>query len=392
MIERQMDSRFRGNDDPFLSFACAPRTAALLTLAAIALSAAGCRKQDDASAATAKVETMLVGPENVTVVKSEQIKTGPAISGSLMPERQATLRAEMSGAVLQTYAEVGQPVRAGQALAQIDASVLRDQQLSARSLVTTAQSSYEIAKRDLSRTETLEKAGAIAEREVERARNQLLAAQAQLSNARAQLANVQKMLDKASVQAPFSGTVSQRQVNAGDVVSPGGALFTIVDPASMQLQATLPAAQLALVRVGMPIEFKVNGYPNRTFTGRITRVNPVADPATLQVKIVAAIPNAGNSLVGGLFAEGRVATETKIAPTVSLAAVDETGLRPSVVRLRNGKIQKIDVGLGIRDAATETVEITSGLAQGDTVLLGAARGISPGTPVKVSAPSDVKRK
>ena len=325
-------------------------------------------------------------------MKSEQIKTGPAISGSLMPERQATLRAEMSGAVLQTYAEVGQPVRAGQALAQIDASVLRDQQLSARSSVTTAQSSYEIAKRDLSRTETLEKAGAIAEREVERARNQLLAAQAQLSNARAQLANVQKMLDKASVQAPFSGTVSQRQVNAGDVVSPGGALFTIVDPASMQLQATLPAAQLALVRVGMPIEFKVNGYPTRTFTGRITRVNPVADPATLQVKIVAAIPNAGNTLVGGLFAEGRVATETKIAPTVSLAAVDETGLRPSVVRLRNGKIQKVDVGLGIRDAATETVEITSGLTQGDTVLLGAARGISPGTPVKVSAPSDVKRK
>ena len=370
----------------------APRSAALLILAAIALSATACKKTDDASAATAKVETMLVGPENIAVVRAEQIKTGPAISGSLMPARSATIRAEMSGAVLQTFAEAGQPVRAGQALAQIDAAVVRDQLLSARAAVTTAQSSHEIARRDLSRTETLEKAGAIAERDVERARNQVFAAQAQLSNARAQLASVQKMLDKASVQAPFSGTVSQRQVNAGDVVSPGGALFTVVDPASMQLEASLPAAQLAQVRVGMPIEFKVNGYPNRTFTGRITRVNPVADPATLQVKIVAAIPNAGNTLVGGLFAEGRVATETKIAPVVTLVAVDEAGLRPSVVRLRNGKIEKVEVGLGIRDAATETVEITSGLAQGDTVLLGAARGISAGTPVKVSSPSDVKRK
>ena len=370
----------------------APRTMALLTLAAVALSATACKKTDDASAATAKVETMLVGPENVTVVKAEQIRTGPAISGSLMPERQATIRAEMSGAVLRTYAEAGQPVRAGQALAQIDASVVRDQALTARSVVTTAESSYEIAKRDLSRTETLERAGAIAEREVERSKNQLLAAQAQLSNARAQLANVQKMLDKASVQAPFSGIVAQRQVNAGDVVSPGGALFTIMDPGSMQLEASLPAAQLGQVRLGMPIEFKVNGYPNRTFTGRITRINPAADPATLQVKIVAAIPNAGNTLVGGLFAEGRVAAETKIAPMVSLAAVDETGLRPFVVRLRNGKIEKVEVALGIRDAAAETVEISSGLAQGDTVLLGAARGISPGTPVKVSAPSDVKRK
>ena len=368
------------------------RRTALLTLAAILLSATACKKTDDASAATAKPETMLVGPENVTVVKSEQIRTGPAISGSLMPEHQATIRAEMSGAVLQTYAEAGQPVRKGQALAQIDASVLRDQALSARSAVTTAQSSYENARRDLSRTETLEKAGAIAEREVERSRNALLGTQGQLNNARAQLANVQKMLDKASVQSPFTGIVSQRQVNAGDVVSPGGALFTVMDPGSMQLEASLPAAQLSMVRLGMPIEFKVNGYPNRTFTGRITRINPSADPSTLQVKIAASIPNAGNTLVGGLFAEGRVATETKTAPTVSLAAVDETGLRPTVVRLRNGKIEKVEVGLGIRDAAAETVEITSGLTPGDTVLLGAARGISPGTPVKVSAPSDVKRK
>jgi membrane fusion protein (multidrug efflux system) len=368
------------------------RRSALLTLAAILLSVTACKKTDDASAATAKPQTMLVGPENVAVVKAEQIKTGPAISGSLMPEHQATIRAEMSGAVLHTYAEAGQPVRKGQALAQIDASVIRDQALSARSAVTTAQSSYDNARRDLSRTETLEKAGAIAEREVERSRTSLLGTQAQLANARAQLANVQKMLDKASVQAPFTGIVSQRQVNAGDVVSPGGALFTVMDPGSMQLEASLPAAQLSAVRLGMPIEFKVIGYPNRTFMGRITRINPSADPSTLQVKIVAAIPNAGNTLVGGLFAEGRVATETKTAPTVSLAAVDETGLRPSVVRLRNGKIEKVEVALGIRDAAAETVEVTSGLTPGDTVLLGAARGISPGTPVKVSAPSDVKRK
>ena len=366
-------------------------TFALLALATLAASATACKK-NDADAAPAKTETMFVGPENVTVVRSEQIRSGPAISGSLAPLRSATLRAETSGAVMQTYAEAGQSVRSGQPLAQIDASVLRDQSLSAQSAVTTAQNSYEIAKRDLSRTETLEKAGAIAEREVERGRNQVLTAQTQLSTARAQLANFQKMLDKASVQAPFAGIVAQRQVNAGDVVQPGTALFTVVDPASMQLEASVPAEQLGQARVGMPVEFKVNGYPNRTFTGRITRVNPTADPTTRQVKLIAAIPNAGNTLVGGLFAEGRVATETKNAPMVASSAVDERSLRPSVVRLRNGKIEKVEVGIGIRDAAAETVEITSGLAPGDTVLLGAARGISVGTPVKVSAPNDTKRK
>ncbi len=368
----------------------APRATAALALACAALAPAACKKSD-ASAEPAAVETMLVGPENVTVVRAEQIRTGPALSGSLTPERSATIRSEMSGAVLQTYAEAGQRVGAGQALAQLDAAVLRDQQISARGAVTTAQSNYDIAQRELSRSSALEKAGAIAERDLERARNALIAAQGQLATARAQLANVNKQLDKASVQAPFAGVVAQRQVNAGDVVSPGAALFTVVDPGSMQLEASVPADALTQVRVGMPVDFRVNGYPNRSFSGRITRVNPTADPVTRQVKIVASIPNAGNTLVGGLFAEGRVASEARVAPMVPLSAVDERGLRPTVVRLRSGKIEKVEVGLGIRDAAAETVEITSGLTSGDTLLLGAARGISPGTPVKVSAPSDVRK-
>jgi membrane fusion protein (multidrug efflux system) len=379
------------NMNPMQMIPRVQRATLLLAVATLALPLAACKKNDANGAEPAKVETMMVGPENVTVVRSEQIRTGPALSGSLSPEKSATIRAEMSAAVLNTYAEAGQRVAAGQALAQLDASVLRDQLVSARSAVTTAQSSYDIARRNLERNQTLEKAGAIAERDLEQARNAVLASQAQLSTVRAQLTNITKQLDKASVQAPFAGVVAQRQANAGDVVTPGTALFTVVDPGSMQLEASVPAEALTQVRVGMPVDFKVNGYPNRSFTGRITRINPTADAATRQVKIVASIPNAGNTLVGGLFAEGRVASESRTAPMVPLAAVDERGLRPTVVRLRNGKIEKVEVTLGLRDAAAETVEVMSGLTAGDTLLLGAARGISPGTPVKVSAPSDAKR-
>ncbi len=367
------------------------RHASLGALLAFATLAASACKKTDTSAAATTPQTMVIGPENMTVVQAQAIRTGPAISGSLTPEKSATLRAEMSGSVVQTYAEAGQRVRAGQQLAQLDASVLRDQQISAQGAVTTAQSAYDIAQRELSRAETLEKAGAIAQRDLEQARNALIAARGQLSTARAQLANVNKQLDKASVQAPFDGVVSVRSVNAGDVVSPGTALYTVVDPGSMQLEASVPADALTSVRVGMPVDFTVNGYPNRHFTGRITRVNPTADPVTRQVKILANIPNAGNTLVGGLYAEGRVSSESHTAPMIPISAVDERGLRPTVVRIRNGKVEKTEVGLGIRDQAAETVEITSGLAPGDTVLLGAARGISPGTPVKVSAPSDVRK-
>ena len=367
------------------------RRASLAAVLAVVTLAGGACKKTESSAAATTPETMLVGPENVTVVRAEAIRTGPAISGSLTPEKSATLRAEMSGSVVQTYAEAGQRVTAGQPLAQLDASVLRDQQISAQGAVTTAQSAYDIAQREVSRATTLENAGAIAQRDLEQARNALVAARGQLATARAQLANINKQLDKASVQAPFDGVVSVRSVNAGDVVTPGTALYTVVDPGSMQLEASVPAEALTSVRVGMPVDFTVNGYPNRHFSGRITRVNPTADPTTRQVKILASIPNAGNTLVGGLYAEGRVSSESHNAPMIPISAVDERGLRPTVVRLRNGKVEKVEVALGIRDQAAETVEITSGLAAGDTVLLGAARGISPGTPVKVSAPSDVRK-
>lgn len=350
--------------------------------AALVLTSQACKK-DSAKAAAAGPTGMVVGPENITVVKAQEIRSGPAISGTLEPEEQATVRAEVAGAVLQTYAEQGQRVTSGQLLARIDDSAIRDQVLSARSAVTTAQNNADVAARQQARSEALVKAGAIAERDVELTRNQLSAAQAQLANARAMLANAQKQLDKTSIRAPFTGIVSARQVSAGDVVQPGGALFTVVNPATMRLEASVPADQLAEVHVGAPVEFTVNGYPGRHFTGRVTRINPVADPSTRQVRIIVSLPNEGGVLVGGLFADGNVSSEVRTAPVVPVAAVDERGLHPSVMLVKGGQVTKADVDLGIRDASAETVEIRSGVAPGDTVLLGAARGISPGTPIKV---------
>jgi RND family efflux transporter MFP subunit len=357
----------------------------------VAVTAASCRNGDAAADTSAAANAVFVGPENVVVVRAEQIRTGPTLSGAIEPERSATIRAEIPAAVMQTFAEPGQRVGAGALLARLDDTAIRDQALSARAAVATAQNAYDIAKRELERAEALVKAGAIAERDLERARNGALAAETQLANARAIYASAQKQQSRTQIVAPFAGVVSARQVNAGDVVSPGTALFTVVDPSTMRLEASVPAQALALVRVGLPVEFTVAGYESRRFTGRVTRVNPSADPVTRQVRIIATIPNAGAALVGGLFAEGRVAAETRTAPVVPIAAVDERGVRPSVMRIKNGRVEKVEIELGLRDDQTETVEARSGVIPGDTVLLGTARGITPGTPVKVSAPNDTKR-
>jgi multidrug efflux pump subunit AcrA (membrane-fusion protein) len=136
------------------------------------------------------------------------------------------------------------------------------------------------------------------------------------------------------------------------------------------------------------VNFSVSGYPGRRFEGRITRVNPTADPATGQVRITVSVSNAGSNLVAGLFADGRVAAESHDGLTVPENAVDQRSVKPTVVRLTGGRVERVEVELGIRDEERGRIEIMKGVSVGDTLLVGAALGISPGTPVRVGAPTD----
>ena len=345
-------------------------------------------KGDNASAAeTSKTDAITVGPENIAVVSNTTIMSGPSISGTLEPEREAVLRAQVSGSVLQTYADQGQAVSPGTVLARIDASGIQDAYTSARVGVVAARNAYDIATKDQARNEKLLAAGAIAERDIEQSRRSAIAAQAALEDANSRLASAERQYRSTTVTAPFAGVVSDRPVSAGDVVQPGTALYTVVDPSSMRLEASVPAEQLSLIRVGVPVAFTVSGYPGRQFVGHITRVNPTADPTTRQVRIYVSIPNAGRALVGGLFASGRVSTATKNGLVVPASAVDVRGTQPVVTRIKGGKAEHVNVQIGLTDKSTETTEILAGLFAGDTLLLGAAQGITPGTPIKVTAPA-----
>jgi len=342
-------------------------------------------KGDNASAAeTTKLEMITVGSENVAVATTGSIMSGPTISGTLEPEREAVLRAQVQGSVLQTYADQGQAVSPGTVLARIDATGIQDAYASARAQVVAAKNAADIATRDQARNEKLLAAGAIAERDIEQSRRAAIAAQAALEDANSRLASAEKQLRSTTVTSPFAGVVSERPVSAGDVVQPGTALFTVVDPSSMRLEASVPAEQLSLIHVGVPVVFTVSGYPGREFVGHIVRVNPTADPTTRQVRIYVSIPNAGRALVGGLFATGRMSSATKTGLVVPAAAVDVRGTSPFVMRVRGGKAEKVQIQTGITDRASETIEVLSGIQAGDTLLLGAAQGITPGTPVKVS--------
>lgn len=351
---------------------------------AAALLLAGCGRDDGASAtATETAESVVtVGPENIAVATLAELRSGPAIAGTLEAEQAATVRAQVGGSVLRTFVDAGEPVKRGQLLARLDDRSVEESFLSARSAVRTAETALELARRNLERTERLEQAGALSERDLETARLEVTNAEGTLADARARLSNAQEQLDDTRVRAPFDGVVSERAADAGDVVQVGAELFSIVNPSRLRLEASVPAEQIGRLRKGTEVEFTVTGM-DRRITGEIERINPVVDPATRQVRIYVAIPNLDRRLVAGLFAEGRVATDTKRAVAVPVAAIDSRGNTPTVHLIRNGSVAESEVRLGVRDDAAELVEVQSGAAQGDTVLLGSAQGVAPGSRIRV---------
>jgi membrane fusion protein (multidrug efflux system) len=358
-----------------------------LLLASLAIGLSACGKKPDASAAAPEQPT-LITVDNISVVDTMAIASGPSLSGELMADRSASVRAEVPGSVVQVFVEVGQKVAAGTALARIDATTASAAELSARTGVTATEAQAAQAKKELDRSERLNAAGAIADRDLENARLTYSTTMAQLANVKSAYAQANKQLSNATVRAPFAGVVAAKSVSAGDVVSPGAALFTVVDPKSMRLEAAVPAAQIGQIRVGQPVAFAVSGYGDRKFTGTVTRVSPVADPTTRQVQILASIPNNAGTLVGGLFAEGRVNAESRTALVLPATAIDQRGATPAVMRVRGGRVERVAVTLGIRDEQRENFEITSGVQRGDTVLLGAAQAIGEGKQVRVSSVND----
>lgn len=358
------------------------RTPATWAVVVLAAAVVACGAPDPA--ADPEAAQVSVRLEDIVVARAESLSAGPLISGSLMPDRQATLRAEVPGTVVEVLVEPGQSVRAGQLLARLDDVALAEAAVSARSALRTATEVLAVAKRNADRNTRLAAAGAIADRDREQAEVTAMNAEAGLAEATSRLRAAEKQLQKTRFTAPFSGVVSDRSVRAGDVVQAGNPVLTVVDPSALRLEATVPVSALGAVKVGTSATFGVTGAGDRVFQGVVRRVNPVVDQNTGQVRITILVPNGDGQLVGGLFAQGTAAATTRTTLAVPLAALDLRGASPTVRRIRGGIVESVAVELGLRDENRELIEITKGVAPGDTLLVGGAVGLAIGTRVVVT--------
>jgi RND family efflux transporter MFP subunit len=348
----------------------------------VAALVAGCHKPSEATdTAPPPVD---VAADNVAVVDSGLIESGPSLSGTLTAQRTAQLRAQVAGAIIALPFDEGSSVSAGETVAVIDTAALVEAVRSTRSQLVSAQLAAEVAHRNDDRSQNLHKAGAIADRDAEVAHNQAIAADAAAADAKSKVATAEKQVSNAVMRAPFSGVISTRPASVGDLLQTGNPILTIVDPTDLELDGSVGADALVAIKRNTRVAFSVNGNPGHIFEGAVVRINPAVDSVTRQIKLYISVPNHDRALAAGLFAQGRVTVASTHAVAIPLAALDQKLSEPTVHRLHNGKVESVVVTLGLRDELAERVEVKSGLAVGDTVLVGAALSTPAGTPVRIT--------
>ncbi len=359
------------------------RLGLLLALAVLGGVGAGCGSRGAASSSAAQ-DTVVLSATDVATVQRGRVEAGVLLTGSLDPHRVVNLTAQVPGTVRNIRVDRGSQVKAGDPLAEIDAAGIRGQAAGARAAVAAAQSGLALARQRLESAKTLHDAGAMSDIDYETAKTGYSAAEAQLAAAQAQEAGAGEAASRTIVRAPMTGAISERAVEEGEAVNPGQPLFTEVNIDVLELSGQVPVEDASRIHVGQRVVFDLTAYPDRTFEGEVSRVEPTADQETRQVGVYARLPNKGHALVGGLFAHGRIVTQTEDSVVVTpLTAVRGTTDAPFVYAIQGGLLTRRPVTLGLTDDVRGVVAVTAGLEPGMQVLVSPGEDVAEGAQVRV---------
>jgi membrane fusion protein (multidrug efflux system) len=334
------------------------------------VSIAGCGKGASGNTPAKEAQAkMLISPEDLLTVSTDALATGPSITGSIEPERRADLRAEVSAVVLAVLKENGDPVKRGDLLVRLDQTAIRDSLTAAEASARAADQAYEQAERQFQRMSTLRQTGVVSTQQLEDVEIRRNTAQSDRAAARTRVVTARQQLARTEVRAPFDGIVSDRKVSAGDTAAVGKELVKVIDPASLRFEGLVSADSVGEVRAGQHVWFKIHGFASEDFTGVVTRVNPAANVTTRQVEVLVAFDDAKKQPnVAGLYAEGRIETQTSAALSLPGASIVREGDNSFAWRVKDGKLSKVALTLGERDARTGAFALRAGLNDGDKVL------------------------
>jgi RND family efflux transporter MFP subunit len=285
--------------------------------------------------------------------------------------------------------------------------------LSAKAAFESAQAQAKQAEADANRYENLIKTGDVSRTAFEKARTQadtaiaqansakqqyeamlnsarqnyqgVMNAQASLSGMKAQAALAKKAVDDTIIRAPFAGYVSSRPVAIGQYVGLNNKIATVLRITPIKLELQVPEGNAAQMKVGVNVEASVPGYPNRTFLGRATAINPAIDPTSRTITVIAEFGNGDLALKPGMFATGRILLPgSSMGTFVPQQAVmtDASTNSSQVFFIRDGKSRVAVVQLGERDG--DQIRILSGITDGMVIALDHLQDLYDGQTVKLA--------
>jgi len=311
-----------------------------------------CQKQDEVTSptsSTAKIE--LIAQDLVQFQEGPSIQR-TAFTGTIRAVNQSSIQAQVTATATAVSLQVGQTVQKGQVLVR-----LNNQDNAAR--LAQAKSMVQRKKRLLDQ-------GFISKVEYEQS---LVDYQAQLENVRAQQANVdiaEKADRDGTILSPISGVITQRQVEPGQTVSAGQTLFEIIDPSHLEIQGKIPSDLQAALSLGGKIEYHLQGNPQK-LTAKLTRISPIADPASRQIEFFAQPMESINSLSIGTFVEGdMLGSQSITGQIIPLDTIQDIQNSPYVWVIRHNKIERVHIKV-LEQCYSNNSAVVQGLQTGDQI-------------------------
>jgi RND family efflux transporter MFP subunit len=390
----------------------------LVLAAALAILSTACSRNQNVEA----VETKASDAATVAVAKTavEDMSRQLTLTAEFKPFQEVDVMAKVAGYVKNINVDVGDRVKQGQLLAVLEIPEMADDLARGRASVDRSQAEVARAKDELQRAESShqiahlsytrladvakQKAGLVAQQEVDDARGKDLVAEAQTNAAKsalsaaeeqvrvnaAELKRVQTMLEYTKVTAPFNGVVTRRYADTGSMLQAGTAsntqalpLVKLSENSLLRLILPVPESAVPTVHIGQAVEVRVPTL-NRSFPGRVARFSGKVSPATRTMDTEVDVPNPTLVLIPGMYAEVNLTLERRPrAVAVPVQAVDIAGDDSSgqvAVVTDENRVEMRKVQLGLQTATS--VEIRSGLKDGELVVVGSRVGLRPGQQIQ----------
>jgi HlyD family secretion protein len=351
---------------------------AALAILALALLAAGCSKKEVKTAES---------PLTVSVarVATRDLHGGLSASGLLVSREEAAVSPELSGyRVARVFVEEGAQVRAGQPLAQLDDTLLRAQIDQSQANLQLQQVAAAKADAEAKRVDGLDNAGVLSEEAIAERRLAARSAHATVGVAQAQLNDLKTRQGRMTVAAPVSGVVLERTIRPGDASSPSTAMFRIVRDNLVELDAEIPEAGLANIKLGDRAEVELPS--GARVSGVVRLISPRVDQQTKLGRARIALPVRADLRPGGY---GRVifSQASRPVPTVPESALRFDSNGASVMTVgADGRVRRLGVKTGQRSGGY--VELVQGPPPGTRVALGGSAFVNDGDKVQtVDAPN-----